>query len=99
MADGDCSLLMQCSDFQLEPQNRNGKCSADFLLTKNKEIGKNKYCGDGGAVKGSVNHGSFLMALFKTNGARNQFKGFKCQVSCCPKHYLSTSQVELDFFK
>jgi len=94
--DGDCSLLLQCSDFELQPQNKKGKCSADFLLVKDKEI-KNKYCGSDQTLRNSVNHGDRMEIKFKTNDNKNNYKGFKCHISCCPKEHLSNTQVQLDF--
>ena len=86
---------MQCSDFDLQPQNKNNKCSADFLMTINEDKVKNRYCGTGGLVRGSVNHGKKLVVNFKTNKNNNQYRGFKCRISCCPDQHLSNSQVDL----
>ena len=106
MADGDCSLLMQCSDFELEPENKNGKCSADFLFIKAKEETayspelidkKYKYCGADAKIRKSVNFGKWMMVRFKTNSVNNNFKGFKCHISCCSGKYLTGTQFELDY--
>ena len=88
---------MQCYDFELEPQNKNGKCSADFLFVKTKEE-KYKYCGTDAKIRQSVNFGKRMMVRFKTNSVNNDFKGFKCQISCCPGKYLTGTQFELDYW-
>ena len=92
---GDCTLLMQCSDFELQPQNSVGKCSGDFLLTRDKI--KHKYCAKDESLLRSQSHGHKLMIKFKTNKNNNSYKGFKCSVSCCPNHLLSEAEVVLDF--
>ena len=93
---GDCSLLLQCEDFELQPQNKNGKCGADFLLVKDKQH-RNKYCGSDQTLINSINHGDRMEILFKTNKNKNDYKGFKCHISCCPQNHLSNTQVQLDF--
>ena len=50
VADGDCSLLMQCSDFELEKKNSKGICKNDFFLVKD-ENKKHKFCGDEASVR------------------------------------------------
>lgn len=96
MADGDCSLLMQCSDFELEKENSKGICKNDFFFVKDKN-GKHKYCGSEASLRNSINFGKRISTRFKTNQNDNHYKGFKCQISCCPQEYLSTTQVQLDF--
>ena len=81
MAESGCSLLMQCSDFELEPVKKNGKCAADFLLVKGGDGVKRKYCGADTALRQSVNHGSRLLVRFRTNGKRNAFPGFRLKLS------------------
>ena len=81
VAESGCSLLMQCSDFELEPVKKNGKCAADFLLVKGGDSVKRKYCGADTALRQSVNHGSRLLVRFRTNGKRNGFPGFRLKLS------------------
>ena len=81
MAESGCSLLMQCSDFELEPVKKNGKCAADFLLVKGGDGVKRKYCGADTALRQSVNHGGRLLVRFRTNGKRNGFPGFRLKLS------------------
>ena len=76
---------MQCFDFKLEPANSQGKCN-DFMVVNS--LGKNKYCGEDATVKKSINHGNWLRVFFKTNNNKNNYKGFKCQITCCPNDHL-----------
>ena len=92
VAEGGCSLLMQCAAFELEPVKKNGKCAADFLLVKGGDTVKRKYCGADTAVRQSVNHGSRLLVRFRTNGKRNGFPGFRLKLSTKSRRtqYLET---------
>ena len=81
VAETGCSLLMQCSDFELEPVKKNGKCAADFLLVKGGDSVKRKYCGADTALRQSVNHGGRLLVRFRTNAKRNAFPGFRLKLS------------------
>jgi len=93
-AEGACTILMQCSDFQVQPQNSEGKCG-DYLMLKDKV--KHKYCGSDETLLRSQSHGKKLLAKLKTNKVNNHYKGFKCIVSCCPDNQLSEAEVVLDF--
>jgi len=94
-ADGDCTILMQCSDFEVQPGKSTGECKGDYLLVKDKE--KHKYCGADETLLRSQSHGTKLLTKLKTNKANNKYKGFKCTVSCCPNNQLSEAEVVLDF--
>ena len=65
---------MQCSDFQLQPRTKKGKCG-DFLSVKRKKLPVNKYCGSDSTLLKSVNLGSWAKISFKTNGARSDYRG------------------------
>jgi len=91
---GECTIMMQCSDMQLQPP-RDGKCKADFLLVKDTE--KRKYCGADVSLLQSRNHGKKLLTVFKTNKGRNKYPGFKCTVSCCADKHLIKQEILLDF--
>ena len=79
---------MECLDFKLEPANSQGRCKADFMIVNNRGT-KNKYCGEDETVRKSINHGDWLSVYFKTNSNRNNYKGFQCQITCCPNDKLS----------
>ena len=78
---------MECLDFKLEPANSQGRCTADFMIVNSGA--KNKYCGEDQTVKKSINHGDWLSVYFKTNSKRNNYKGFQCQITCCPNDSLT----------
>ena len=78
---------MECLDFKLEPANSQGRCKADFMIVNSET--KNKYCGEDETVRKSINHGDWLSVYFKTNSNRNNYKGFQCQITCCPNDKLS----------
>jgi len=94
-AQGDCTILFQCYDFEMQAGSEEGNCKGDFLLLKDKE--KHKYCGKAESLLRSQSHGHKLLIKMKTNKANNQYKGFKCRVSCCPNNQLSEAALVLDF--
>jgi len=94
-AEGECSLLLKCSDFQLQnPRAKDNKCVRDFMFIRSKGLYKGKHCGQDMELRDSRNVGSKLTLKFRTNKDGIKDQGFSCQVTCCPNADITSTVID-----
>jgi len=74
-------LYVSCYNFELEPENRRGKC-VDYL-----KINKDKFCGTNAPSESAEDQ---MFVQFKSNKKRSDYSGFYCYVDAYSKYYSST---------